>query len=149
MKVIFLDHQGVMYLKKHPNPGSLKRFDKSTIEVLNSILQTDPEIEIVISSDWKYWVPLEEMSTFYRDQGIKPPIAYTDKTIKYENPYEKCRATEIKNWLLANKVEKWVAVDDLDMRPYLQNFTWIDKPEQGLLQEGKKEKILEFLNNGQ
>ena len=141
MKVIFLDHQGVMYLKRHPNPGSLDNFDKNTIQVLNSILQEDPEIEIVISSDWKYWVTLEEMTTFYRNQGLKQPIAYTPKTIQYTHPYEKCRAAEIKKWLESNSVTAWVAIDDLDMRPYLQNFVWTD-PSQGLLQEGIKDKIL-------
>ena len=69
MKVIFLDHQGVMYIKPHPNPGKLDDFDINTIKVLNSVLLTDSTIEIVVASDWKYWCSLEEMGDFYQKQG--------------------------------------------------------------------------------
>ena len=39
MKVIFLDHQGVMYIKHHPNPGTLDDFDSKSVNILNSILK--------------------------------------------------------------------------------------------------------------
>ena len=147
MKIIFLDHQGVMYIQKHPNPGTLEIFDLENIKILNSILQKDSDIEIVISSDWKYWVTLEEMQMFYEKQGIvKKPIAYTPKTLVYsKNNYPKQRSVEIKNWLILNKVKKWVAIDDLNMCKYLDNFIWIDEPEKGLKQSGVTEKIIEAL----
>jgi hypothetical protein len=110
-------------------------------------LQKDSDIEIVISSDWKYWVTLEEMQMFYEKQGIvKKPIAYTPKTLVYsKNNYPKQRSVEIKNWLILNKVKKWVAIDDLNMCKYLDNFIWIDEPEKGLKQSGVTEKIIEAL----
>ena len=38
MKILFLDHQGVMYIKKHPNPWKLDLFDEECIKTLNTIL---------------------------------------------------------------------------------------------------------------
>jgi len=147
MKVIFLDHQGVMYIKQHPNPGILDDFNINTVEVLNSILATDSTIEIVVSSDWKYWCSLEEMGDFYEKQGIlKRPIGYTPKTDIYIwDTYPKQRAHEIKTWLENNTVEQWVAIDDLDMRPYLKHFVWINKPTEGILQEGACDTLLTHL----
>jgi len=146
MKVIFLDHQGVMYIKRHPNPGTLDVFDSDAVRILNSILKADPSIEIVVSSDWKYWVSLERMRDFYKEQGIiKEPYDYTPKTEFYSNPYESFRAKEIMSWLENNNVEAWVSIDDLDMRSYLKNFVWIDKPNEGISQKGAIDALLEYL----
>jgi hypothetical protein len=137
-----------MYIKKHPMPGVLDAFDKDAVRILNSILITDTSIEIVVSSDWKYWVSLEEMREFYKCQGIiKSPIAYTMKRDKYtiEN-YSKQRADEIQSWLEGNIVDAWVSIDDIDMRPYLKNFVWIDKPTEGILQSGARDAILRFIS---
>ena len=146
MKVIFLDHQGVMYIKPHPNPGTLDDFDSNSINVLNSILKEDPSIEIVVSSDWKYWVTLEKMGEFYTKQGInKKPYDYTPKTEFYGSPYGSFRAKEIMAWLKNHNVEAWVSIDDLDMRPYLKNFVWIDKPSEGISQKGAAHDVLQWL----
>jgi hypothetical protein len=101
-----------------------------------------------VSSDWKYWCSLEEMGDFYEKQGIlKRPIGYTPKTDIYIwDTYPKQRAHEIKTWLENNTVEQWVAIDDLDMRPYLDHFVWIDKPSEGILQEGAVNVIMVNLN---
>ena len=148
MKIIFLDHQGVMYIQKHPHPGTLELFDTENIKILNFILESDSDIEIVISSDWKYWVQLEEMKLFYEKQGIlKKPIDYTPKTQVYSiNNYPEQRSVEIKNWLRFNKVEKWVAIDDLNMGAFLDNFIFITETDKGLKQQGIKEKILDVLH---
>ena len=146
MKILFLDHQGVMYTKKHPKPGTLDDFDTKAVQELNTILEADPTIEIVVSSDWKYWVDLKTMGDFYEKQGIrKRPIDYTPKTPKYGSPYELYRAREIQTWQQKNPSANWVAVDDLDMRPYLENFVWIHEPSKGLLQVGARDQILCFL----
>ena len=108
MKVIFLDHDGVICLA--PNWGSrfkkekklmrgkdipeylsssfhetlkpvdirFDNFDKKAIEVLNEILK-ETDAEIVVSSDWKRFATVEEMGEYYESQGIiKKPIAFTD-----------------------------------------------------------------------
>ena len=100
MKIIFLDHDGVICLdnnwgsrkKKQDKWGGRKlsmslreipleyrfdNFDKKAIDVLNEILETTGA-EIVVSSDWKAWASIEQMGEYYEMQGIiKKPIAYT------------------------------------------------------------------------
>ena len=99
MKVIFLDHDGVICLstewggrfKKQREAGRklsqsvaslpvMSRFDnfnKKAIKVLNEILE-ETGAEIVVSSDWKRWADVEEMGEYYESQGIKKkPIDFT------------------------------------------------------------------------
>ena len=105
MKVLFLDHDGVICLssewggrfkkeKKFRDETGVQRklssphyglpvdcrfdnFNKKAINVLNSILE-ETGAEIVVSSDWKRWANVEEMGEYYLSQGIiKKPIAFT------------------------------------------------------------------------
>ncbi len=100
MKVIFLDHDGVICLsnnwggrfKKQKEWGGRKlsmrndeipleyrfdNFDDKAIKVLNSILE-ETGAEIVVSSDWKRWASVEQMGEYYEQQGvIKKPIDFT------------------------------------------------------------------------
>ncbi len=100
MKVIFLDHDGVICLsnnwggrfKKQKKWGGRKLsmsndeipleyrfddFDDKAIKVLNSILE-ETGAEIVVSSDWKRWANVEQMGEYYKQQGIiKKPIDFT------------------------------------------------------------------------
>ncbi len=92
MKVIFLDHDGVICLstewggrfKKQREAGRklsqsvaslpigarFDNFNKKAIKVLNEILE-ETGAEIVVSSDWKRWATVEEMGEYYESQGIK------------------------------------------------------------------------------
>ena len=108
MKVIFLDHDGVICLssewggrfKKQREAGRklsqsvdslpvLARFDnfnKKAIGVLNEILE-ETNAEIVVSSDWKRWATVEEMGEYYESQGIKKkPIAFTKNLSECDVP---------------------------------------------------------------
>jgi len=99
MKVIFLDHDGVICLatewggrfKKQtevgrklsqsvtslPTDARFDNFNKKAIVILNEILE-ETNAEIVVSSDWKRWASVEEMGEYYESQGIKKkPIAFT------------------------------------------------------------------------
>ena len=99
MKVIFLDHDGVICLstewggrhKKQqkvgrklsqsvlslPTDARFDNFNKKAIKILNEILE-ETDAEIVVSSDWKRWATVEEMGEYYESQGIKKkPIAFT------------------------------------------------------------------------
>ena len=104
MKVIFLDHDGVICLsnnwgnrfKKQKNWGGRKlsmttlempveyrfdNFDEKAVKVLNEILE-ETGAEIVVSSDWKRWATVEEMGEYYESKGIiKKPIAFTDSIL--------------------------------------------------------------------
>ena len=99
MKVIFLDHDGVICLstewggrfKKQTRVGRklsqsvlslpvdarFDNFNKKAVAVLNEILE-ETGAEIVVSSDWKRWANVEEMGEYYELKGIiKKPIAFT------------------------------------------------------------------------
>lgn len=193
MKVIFLDHDGVICLpeqwgsreRKQQNINELipieyynlysrlDNFDKKAIKILNEIIK-ETDCEIVVSSDWKYIVTLEEMGWYYEQQGIiKKPIAYVD-TIDYKEymdyihingygyglAYESnhIRSFEIKKYLVKHpEITHWVAIDDLDMRYYaydysgeiiipwgLKNFVFT-RYNEGLKQTGLKDKIIKYL----
>ena len=103
MKLIFLDHDGVICLSNNwggrtkkfakyrsANPDTSKDikdapvtfrfddFDKKAIKILNKILE-ETGAEIVVSSDWKLYATLEELGEYYEEQGIiKKPIELTD-----------------------------------------------------------------------
>ena len=91
MKVIFLDHDGVICLstewggrfKKQQKAGRklsqsieslpvesrFDNFNKKAINILNEILE-ETGAEIVVSSDWKRWATVEELGEYYEQQGI-------------------------------------------------------------------------------
>lgn len=143
-------------------------FDKKAIKVLNKIIENS-DCEIVITSDWRAWATLEELGDYYEQQGIiKKPIGFTPSINDVEVPsnfkwhssfdLEQERYWEINNWLATNKVDKWVAIDDLhlgktivnpsgvDAREWgLENFVWCPVGYEGIKQTGIKEKILKFL----
>ena len=103
MKVIFLDHDGVVclmnnwgsrykkqrkvYTKNNSIPMQnelpvelrFDDFDKKSIKVLNNILEESGS-EIVVSSDWRYHATLDELGDYFESQGIiKRPISVTDR----------------------------------------------------------------------
>ena len=145
MKVIFLDHDGVICLsnnwgsrfkkqKKYrkklsqsvmtmPLDARFDNFDKKAIKVLNEILE-QTGAEIVVSSDWKVWCSVEEMGDYYEKKGIvKRPIDFTtnmidgDKVTWFRNwDLEGTRSVQIQEWLKEHpEVTHWVAIDDLEM----------------------------------
>lgn len=102
MKIIFLDHDGVICLSNNwggrkkkwskyrsANPDSSKEikqapvsvrfddFDEKSVRILNEILE-ETGAEIVVSSDWKLHATLEELGEYYELHNItKKPIALT------------------------------------------------------------------------
>ena len=145
MKVLFLDHDGVVCLNKNFGTRFKKgdpklsqdmrekdilnrfdNFDEKSLKVLNEII-TETNCEIVVSSDWKRWATVEEMGVYYEHHGIiKKPFDFTPSLSDVEVPsdfiwikeydLEQCRALEIKDWLNKHpEVTHWVSVDDLYM----------------------------------
>jgi len=102
MKILFLDHDGVICLSNNwggrknkwakyrsANPETSPNlkdapvevrfddFDSKAVKVLNEIIK-ETGAEIVISSDWKLHATLGELGDYYESQGIvKRPIAIT------------------------------------------------------------------------
>lgn len=171
MKVIFLDHDGVICLSqqwggrfKKPgfdsNPETpldirMDSFDKKAVKVLNEILDVTGA-EIVVSSDWKRWGTLEQMKEMYETRGIKPPIDLTPNMkdfddlgydmLNYKDKAEVIRVIEIEKWLSDHpEVTHWVAIDDMDLSK-LDNFVLTARPyNEGIKQSGIKHKIVNFL----
>ncbi len=108
MKVLFLDHDGVICLSSEfggrfkkqreakrklsqsieslPVFARFDDFNKKAIVILNEILE-ETNAEIVVSSDWKRWASVEEMGEYYESQGIKKkPIGFTKKVMDCEVP---------------------------------------------------------------
>ena len=162
MKVIFLDHDGVICLsgnwgsrfKKQqkerkklsqdvmsmPVDARFDNFDKKAIKVLNEILEKTGA-EIVVSSDWKNWCSVEEMGDYYESQGIiKRPIDFTGNMIDGEKvtwhrnwDLEGTRSLEIKEWLNEHpEVTHWVAIDDLNMAKTGLHYSMEFEHEWGL-----------------
>jgi hypothetical protein len=172
--ILFLDHDGVVCLStewgsrlknKEGLDSVFDRFNDKAIKVLNQIIE-ETDCEIVISSDWRFHAPLEQMQELYRIRGIKKvPIGYTKSGLDWkqcrkitpDNDLAATRSFEILNWLEEHpEVTKWVAVDDLNMSEHfgeisdnylfgLTNFVHTPRSKEGIKQSGIKEKIIKFL----
>ena len=162
MKVLFLDHYGVLCLSTKPVTRTefsmptadeftdtgitvFSDFDPDAVDVLNDIIQRTGA-EIVISSDWKRETTLSGMCEFYQKQGIeKMPLAYTD-WIPGAPTYHEQRAGEINAWLDQHpEITHWCAVDDLYMATWLTNFAWAKCVDQGIKDPAVQQQILELL----
>lgn len=144
LKVIFMDHDGVIALSNNEN--EFRFFNQSCIEILNEIL-LDTKAEIVVSSDWRLHYDLTALQNIYREEGIiKIPFAVTpDFYHPNENlSLEKQRTKEILYWLSQRNIQHWIAIDDMALE--LKNFVQTDS-QKGLMTSGIKQKIIAFLNN--
>jgi hypothetical protein len=157
MKVIFLDHDGVICLsnnwgnrfKKQKEWGGRKlsmttlempveyrfdNFDEKAVNVLNEILE-ETGAEIVVSSDWKRWATVEEMGEYYESKGIiKKPIAFTDSILydDYEDfPWHrKCELEQTRSLEIAQY---------LGLNTVITHWVAIDDLNMSLQSEGDKE----------
>ena len=157
MKVIFLDHDGVICLsnnwgnrfKKQKEWGGRKlsmttlempveyrfdNFDEKAVNVLNEILE-ETGAEIVVSSDWKRWATVEEMGEYYESKGIiKKPIAFTDSILydDYEDfPWHrKCELEQTRSLEIAQY---------LGLNTVITHWVAIDDLDMSLKLEGDKE----------
>ena len=130
-------------------------FNPKAVTVLNEILELT-DAEIVISSDWRFDCSVEEMQSLFRQYGVnKVPIDYTP-TLDVKDfhaleedkikGYGAERAMEIKKWLeIHPQVTHWVAVDDIDMAPYLDNFVHTPRENEGIKQRDIKDRLINFL----
>ena len=165
MKILFLDHDGVICLRpqwgKRNSKKSIKNGDifdpfcPKAIKVLNEIIEKT-DCEIIVSSDWRIHKDLEYMKNVYHSREIiKTPIGYTDiLDVSADMTSEfgagplmlaRLREKEINQWLDNHiGVEQWVAVDDLKMDK-LKRFVHTPLADEGIKQIGIKEKIINLL----
>lgn len=155
-RYIFLDIDGVLattrqFYSKNFNEWNTYNFDKKCVKVLNEILDETKAI-IILSSDWKYNYDFETMNEIFGWNGINTEI--TDFTpslwgVRYFKlqELEACRTEEIIKYATKHNMEKWVAIDDLDMSKMLpeENFVLTPRANEGIKQSGIKHKILKKL----
>ena len=169
MKIIFLDHDGVICCTKQFGTRRSKKsrekgeiFDKfcpKAIKVLNEVLEKT-DAEIVVTSSWRTHCDLPYMQNLYIERGIiKQPIAFTedmenvwdsnDDFNEYKDYYKissGIRIKEIKTWLSKNpNVKNWVVIDDLDMKKLGRNFVLCPSEDEGIKRAGIKQRIIEIL----
>lgn len=128
MKVIFLDIDGVLnseeFLKNNPNQA----INKNGVSILKSIVDKTGAV-IVMSSGWKLWfdenmLPQDGYSQCLYDILHEFNIKLFGKTpdfsteeIRTRKTFSHVKAQEITAWLNGHKtIEKYVVIDDLDLR---------------------------------
>lgn len=157
---LFLDIDGVLATSHQFNTNRKKwhdvydcyRFDEKCVKVFNNIVQkTDPII--ILSSDWKDNYSIEQMNMIFEWNGMESKV--TDFTgslwgiiFKSVQELEECRAFEILKYVDDHNIKNWVAVDDLDLSPWIENnFVRTPRINEGIKQSGVKEKILNIIKN--
>lgn len=121
VRVLFLDFDGVM----HPEfCHESKHF--MHLETFETVMRAAPDVELVISSTWRYKRSLEELKALFSDDvaarivGVTRPYAQlvdvSDVLVGYE------REAECRHWLEQHGriTQEWLAVDDRswNFRPF-------------------------------
>ena len=159
---IFLDIDGVLATSNqyYTNPKkwhaehTCYRFDKKCVNVFNSILDNLNDYVIILSSDWQDKFSLEAMNQIFEWNEVNAVItAFTGMAWGTEffsvDELEECRAYDITKYVEDHKIENWLAIDDLDLSPWIDDKHFIRTPRanEGIKQSGKKDKILSILLN--
>ena len=156
--ILFLDIDGVLALfdnfmsnkQSWHKKFQCYKFDDKCVKTINVIVEAiNPTI--VLSSDWKLQYSIEEMNEIFEWNGINAkisdftPILWGVEYFKLEQ-LEECRAKEILEYVKRNNVQKYVAVDDLDLKPWIpDNFVHTPRVMEGIKQSGVKNRILKIL----
>jgi len=157
---IFLDIDGVLATshqfytnsKRWPEYGSY-RFDDKCVKVFNEILgKTDPII--ILSSDWKTQYSIDAMNNIFGVNKIEGKISDITSNlwgVKFTSTaqLEDCRADEILKYVHEHDIKHWIAIDDLNLSPWISEEHFIHTPRanEGIKQSGIKNKILKLLQN--
>ena len=159
---IFLDIDGVLATshqyytnrKKWHDMYDCYRFDEKCVKVFNSILDNINDHAIILSSDWKLRYNIEIMNEIFKWNSVNTVV--TDITsnlwgVKFKavSQLHDCRADEILKYVHEHQIEKWIAIDDLDLSPWIdeQHFVRTPRANEGIKQSGIKDKILSILLN--
>lgn len=149
--VLATSHQYYTNRKNWPEYGAY-RYDDKCVKVFNEILKkTDPII--ILSSDWKDKYSINAMNNIFQVNNIDSFITdYTASSwgVIFESvqQLEECRAYEILEYVKKHKIEHWIAIDDLDLSPWIseEHFVRTPRANEGIKQSGIKNKILKVLH---
>jgi hypothetical protein len=154
---IFLDIDGVLATSHQYNTNRKKwhemydcyRFDEKCVKVFNQILDNISSPIIILSSDWGKKYSIEVMNEIFKWNTVNAVV--TDITsdlwgIKFTSlaQLEDCRADEILKYVHEHQIENYIAIDDLDLSPWISDEHFVRTPRvnEGIKQSGIKDKIL-------
>lgn len=167
MKVIFLDIDGVLatyrefnrnqksFWKKYPEAKRLGieyPFNDGCVKILNEIIERT-EATIVLSSDWRLYYNLDDLHYIFKFNKLD--VSPTDMTEYHPTSFsqlDKNRAHEIGLYIGKHpEITSWVAIDDLNMKPWMSitnedHKMFVTRQSEGLKMCGLKEKIIKQLN---
>jgi len=152
-KFIYLDLDGVLSLGSEIHPkltewGYVHRFNAKAVQMFNEVLEVT-NADIIISSDWKQHYSLESLQGIFKWQkvikvpiDITPSLKFTSMQLLEEN-----RAKEILEHVDKFKPGFWVAIDDLDLRTWINDKHFVLCPRfmEGIKQIGKMNEIINKL----
>ena len=153
---IFIDLDGVLvttrqhFAKKlHPKYMTCP-FDSKCVKILNEIIEkTNPLI--ILSSDWKLRFKINELNEIFKDNGVNSIITnvtpdFWGTQFKSLQELDTCRGFEILKYVHQYQIEKYVAVDDMNLNGWIpDHFVRCTHSTEGIKQSGVKEKILKIL----
>jgi hypothetical protein len=149
--VLATSHQYQINPKRWDDEYHRYHFDYKCVRIFNEIIEKTSPI-IILSSDWKLRYGIEMLNRIFEINEINAIV--TDITMNAWGTrftalaqLEDCRAYEILKYVEEHQIEKWIAIDDLDLSPWIseQHFVRTPKANMGIKQIGIKEKILELL----
>lgn len=155
---LFLDIDSVMvtteqYFTKKTHPKfKCAPFDSKCVKVLNEIIEKVNPI-IILSSDWRLFFEIYEMNEIFKFNNVNATISGITTDLWGEKfasltQLEEARATEILMYVRDHEITNWVAVDDLNLKPWISNnFVYCTKANEGIKQSNVKEKILKTFEN--
>lgn len=141
--ILFLDFDGVL----HPEyEGQFTPVDQvfCHLQRLEKILRDFPNVDIVISSMWRYQFTLDQLRTRFSPDIALRIIGKTQQSDYFDTSYVRARREkEILNWLIdADRTdEPWVALDDcawhfqhhLDHLVVCNAFTGLNEKSESML----------------
>lgn len=140
MKVIFLDVDGVLNHGKQ-----IEKVEDDKIQLLKQIVD-ETSAEIVLSSDWRFWLGTDDEDILLLQEKLKGIGAeIMSSTPDSKHGY---RGIEIYQWInewQGETVDKFVILDDRDdMKPYMNRL--VQTSFNLGLQEEHVKKTIKLLN---
>ena len=149
MKIIFLDLDGV--LAPIPRPFHNDQFNPSCVLAFESIFESVPDAQIVISSTWRIAQTIKQLRKTMGRYGLSCSARIIGKTVDYTETGEflyLTRGQEISMWLMENtEIESYVIVDDdTDISPHQSR--WVQPVHELGIQEEDAENCVRILREG-
>jgi hypothetical protein len=122
---MFLDFDGVLnnepflrHQRNHPLSTGQKLFDPENIGSLNRLCEELPVSSIVVSSSWRTNRDLHELRLLLSKEGFEAP-GLLDAVTGHTADDVEGRAAEIAAHVKEMDLQDWFALDDFDLKPYL------------------------------